>query len=282
MAALKRKKADEESGGNWMDTYGDMVTLLLTFFIVLYSMSTIEEDKWAAIVRAFNRNGQTKVDQIVLTIDGEGDQPMENKGEEDINGEGITDLDEFYTAVEEFLEEQNMSSTEIIDRGEDDGTNLNGTKEDNIYLSFQNAITFRPDTAILMESSYEILDYLGEKLKASDKNIAVVIIKGHTAKYDSSTVDSRILSSERASTIANYFEKKFAIPADKLVPIGLANIYPVADNNSQEGRAQNRRVEMSIIGKNSPLIKDELLKSLIGLKFDTSTTLGEVQDKELK
>jgi hypothetical protein len=39
---------------------------------------------------------------------------------------------------------------------------------------------------------------------------------------------------------------------------------------------------MSIIGKNSPLIKDELLKSLIGLKFDTSTTLGEVQDKELK
>ena len=61
-----------------------------------------------------------------------------------------------------------------------------------------------------------------------------------------------------------------------------ANIYPVADNNSQEGRAQNRRVEMSIIGKNSPLIKDELLKSLIGLKFDTSTTLGEVQDKELK
>lgn len=282
MAALKRKKADEESGGNWMDTYGDMVTLLLTFFIVLYSMSTIEEDKWAAIVRAFNRNGHTKVDQIVLTIDGEGDQPMENKGEEDINGEGITDLDEFYTAVEEFLEEQNMSSTEIIDRGEDDGTNLNGTKEDNIYLSFQNAITFRPDTAILMESSYEILDYLGEKLKASDKNIAVVIIKGHTAKYDSSTVDSRILSSERASTIANYFEKKFAIPADKLVPIGLANIYPVADNNSQEGRAQNRRVEMSIIGKNSPLIKDELLKSLIGLKFDTSTTLGEVQDKELK
>lgn len=282
MAALKRKKADEESGGNWMDTYGDMVTLLLTFFIVLYSMSTIEEDKWAAIVRAFNRNGQTKVDQIVLTIDGEGDQPVENKGDEDINGEGITDLDEFYTAVEEFLEEQNMSSTEIIDRGEDDGTNLNGTKEDNIYLSFQNAITFRPDTAILMESSYEILDYLGEKLKASDKNIAVVIIKGHTAKYDSSTVDSRILSSERASTIANYFQNKFAIPADKLVPIGLANIYPVADNNSQEGRAQNRRVEMSIIGKNSPLIKDELLKSLIGLKFDTSTTLGEVQDKELK
>ena len=282
MAALKRKKADEESGGNWMDTYGDTVTLLLTFFIVLYSMSTIEEDNWAAIVSGFNRNGQTKVDQIVLTIDGEGDQPMENKGEEDINGEGITDLDEFYTAVEEFLEEQNKSSTEIIDRGEDDGTNLNGTKEDNIYLSFQNAITFRPDTAILMESSYEILDYLGEKLKASDKNIAVVIIKGHTAKYDSSTVDSRILSSERASTIANYFEKKFAIPADKLVPIGLANIYPVADNNSQEGRAQNRRVEMSIIGKNSPLIKDELLKSLIGLKFDTSTTLGEVQDKELK
>lgn len=277
MAMLKRKKGDEESGGNWMDTYGDMVTLLLTFFIVLYSMSTIEEDKWAAIVRAFNRNGQTKVDQIVLTLEGEGDQPVENKGDEDINGDGITDLDEFYTAVEEFLQENNMSSTEIIDRGEDDGTNENGTKEDNIYLSFQNAITFRPDTAILMESSYEILDFLGQKIKEADNSLAVVLIKGHTAKYDSSEVDSRILSSERASTIANYFEEKYGIPADKVVPIGLANIYPIADNESQDGRSKNRRVEISVIGKNSPLIKDELLKSLIGINFDTSTTLEEVQ-----
>ena len=271
----RKKKGDEESGGNWMDTYGDMVTLLLTFFIVLYSMSSIQEDKWAALVQAFNKDGQTKVDQIVLTIEGEGDMPLQNKGDQDLIGEGLTELDEFYTAVQEYLEEHNMASEETLERGEDDGDIEDGTKEDNIYLSIQNAITFKPDTAILNESSYDMLNFLGEKLAEANDALAVILIKGHTAVYDASPVDARILSSERASTISNYFEKNFNIPADKLIPIGLSDIYPIADNQSQDGRSKNRRVEISVIGKNSPLIKDELLKSLIGINYGTSTTLEE-------
>ena len=41
-----KKKSGGGGGANWMDTYGDMVTLLLCFFVLLYSMSTISEDKW--------------------------------------------------------------------------------------------------------------------------------------------------------------------------------------------------------------------------------------------
>ena len=51
---MARKKQEEEGGGSWMDTYGDLVTLLLTFFVMLYSMASVEEDKWAALVKAFN------------------------------------------------------------------------------------------------------------------------------------------------------------------------------------------------------------------------------------
>lgn len=51
--ALK-KKSSGGGGANWMDTYGDMVTLLLCFFVLLYSMSTISQDKWKAIVQSFN------------------------------------------------------------------------------------------------------------------------------------------------------------------------------------------------------------------------------------
>lgn len=273
----RKKKQDEESGGNWMDTYGDMVTLLLTFFIVLYSMSSVQEDKWAAIVRAFNNKGNTKVDQIVLNIEGEGEDPAHNKGEEKPDGEGLTELDEFYTAIEEYLAESNMATTETIERGEDDGTETDGTNKDNIYISFQDTITFAPDTAVLLESSYPFLDFLGEQLIGVNNSVAVVLIKGHTATYDTSEVDSRILSAERASTIANYLEEKFGLPAVKLIPIGHANLYPVADNDTETGRSQNRRVEISIIGKNSPLIKDDLLKSLIGVDYDLQTIMENVE-----
>ena len=49
-----KKKKGGEGGANWMDTYGDMVTLLLCFFVLLYSMSTIDEKKWQMIVMSFN------------------------------------------------------------------------------------------------------------------------------------------------------------------------------------------------------------------------------------
>ena len=280
----RRKKGGEESGGSWMDTYGDMVTLLLTFFIVLYSMSSIEEDKWAEIVKAFNTNGKTKVDQIVLTVDGDGDQPASNKGDAESTGEGITEFDEFYTAMVEYLEENSMSSTEKAEQGKDaaDADAKDGTNKENIYLKFQDAIAFEPDTAVLRKSSYKFLDFFGKKLSEIDDSVAVIIIKGHTASYDSSDVDSRILSSERSSTIANYLESKYKISSKKLIPLGLADLYPIATNDNEDGRSKNRRVEISIIGKNSPLIKDDLMKSLVGVDYDFDKALENVGESKAK
>ena len=55
MASIK-KKSGGGGGANWMDTYGDMVTLLLCFFVLLYSISTIDAEKWMIVVRSFNRD----------------------------------------------------------------------------------------------------------------------------------------------------------------------------------------------------------------------------------
>ena len=51
---MKRNKKSGGGGANWMDTYGDMVTLLLCFFVMLYSMSRVDESKWIALVQSFN------------------------------------------------------------------------------------------------------------------------------------------------------------------------------------------------------------------------------------
>ena len=52
----RRKKSSGGGGANWMDTYGDMVTLLLCFFVLLYSMSDIDKEKYEILVKAFNRS----------------------------------------------------------------------------------------------------------------------------------------------------------------------------------------------------------------------------------
>ena len=49
---MSKKNRPTDSGGNWMDTYGDMVTLLLTFFIMLYSMSNLDAQKWSIFVKS--------------------------------------------------------------------------------------------------------------------------------------------------------------------------------------------------------------------------------------
>lgn len=51
---MKKREKNSGGGANWMDTYGDMVTLLLCFFVLLYSMSSVDENKWMALVKSFN------------------------------------------------------------------------------------------------------------------------------------------------------------------------------------------------------------------------------------
>lgn len=270
---MAKKKREEESGGNWMDTYGDMVTLLLTFFIVLYSFSTVEEDKWADLVRAFNSKGATKVEQIVLIPgDKNGETPGFNAGDD-------SEMDKLFQAIQEFIEASGMSDKVTVNKTEN-GEDEAGPRDDNIFLEFQDYLTFKPDTAVLSgDKAFEALDFLGEAIKKVDDDVALVIIQGHTASYEGSEVDSRLLSTERAGVISNYFEENFDIAPKKLLPIGWANLFPIADNDTSEGREKNRRVVIAIIGKDSEIAKNTDLLELLGMKNDMSYVVDKVNDK---
>ena len=292
---MAKKQRSEESGGNWMDTYGDLVTLLLTFFVMLYSMASVAEDKWAQLVKAFNnRFGHDQVDQIVIVNDmiSAGEDPLENMesglnvGPENVEGSSA-EMDKLFMMISEYVEENNMQDSIAVAQGDEQdekeqqdesSTPLNnvGDSNKNIYIQFKNDVLFNPDESSLKSGSEKIVGFLGETLKEVDDQIAMIIIKGHTAIAPNSNKDSRLLSSERAGTISNFLEKNYDIDSTKLYPIGLGEDYPIAPNDTEENRTKNRRVEIVIIGKNSNLVRSGELLKILGKSF--SQGAGDIKD----
>lgn len=278
------KKNLDEGGGNWMDTYGDMVTLLLTFFVMLYSMSSVSEEKWAELVKAFNIMSEDQVDQIVINPDNliDGDGILENSNQnlqEGAGAEKLTDneMDLLFLEIQKYIQDNNMQNSIVAEIDDENNVSVDnpegniGTHSKNIYIQFKDNVLFMPDESVMRDGSEEVISFLGECLYKVRDDIALVIIKGHTADAPSSVVDSRILSSERASTISNYLERECKIESTLLYPIGLAGDYPIATNDTEEGRTQNRRVEIVIIGKNSDLVKSGDLLKILGASFETGT-----------
>jgi chemotaxis protein MotB len=292
---LAKKNRGEESGGNWMDTYGDLVTLLLTFFVMLYSMASVAEDKWSQLVKAFNnRFGHEQVDQIVIVNDmiSQGEDPLENMdsglnmGPENDSG-ASKEMDKLFMMISEYVEKNDMQDSIAVALGDEQeekeqqdesSTPLNnvGDSNKNIYIQFKNDVLFNPDESSLKKGSDKIVGFLGETLKEVDDQIAMIIIKGHTAIATNSNKDSRLLSSERAGTISNFLERKYDLASTKLYPIGLGEDYPLASNDTEEGRTKNRRVEIVIIGKNSNLVKSGELLKILGKSF--SQGAGDIKD----
>jgi chemotaxis protein MotB len=111
---IKKDKKPEELG-SWMDTYGDMVTLLLCFFVLLYSMSSVDQTKWKLLVQSFNPSALEGSDQVVLDANvTEGDGKLTGGVPDD--GGGTTDFDELYLMLKKVVDERNMQDSVEITR----------------------------------------------------------------------------------------------------------------------------------------------------------------------
>lgn len=76
---MKRRKKRADESGSWMDTYGDMVTLLLCFFVLLYSISSVDQAKWREVVKSFNPDAE-KLSQVVIDKDADGEDFVRGGG----------------------------------------------------------------------------------------------------------------------------------------------------------------------------------------------------------
>ena len=246
---MKRQK-DEEGGQEWLNTYADMITLVLTFFVLLYSISNVNLTKLEEVASAMQRQlgieAKTKIEDV----------PSDLKYP--VVGEGAEAPEDAAVPSQQYQTSQQYqaSAREMADMARDiqtyfDSENLDAVvsnSENAVYIRVKNELLFAPDNAYLTDASKSMLDAVGIMLKEKQDNILAIYINGHTAQAANSLINDRLLSSERADNVAIYLEEQVGINPRKLICRGYGKYYPIADSTTREGREQNRRVDMIILG----------------------------------
>ncbi len=247
----RRPIQEEEITSSWMDTYGDMVTLLLTFFVLLFSFSSIDAEKWRALVISFS--GVPPADSMgALDPGASAGDPVDQSGngadDSDLNSDGVLDgqktteqeFNDLYERIKKHIEEKGLASR------------LSVEKHDNeIILRLSDSILFDSGSAKLVASAGNLVQEISGLLMQSEGSIGMVRIEGHTDNRpisNSMYADNWELSAARAYTVLHFLEQR-GMPKAKLSFQGFGEQQPIASNKTDAGKAKNRRVDFVIIRK---------------------------------
>lgn len=245
MASIKKKGGGGGGGANWMDTYGDMVTLLLCFFVLLYSISTIEQDKWMVFVKSFNRDAIDEVEPIPGPVDKSDGSGGVGLPLPDENNEVDEALVELYDYLAEFVESSAAASDSVsVSMG-----------DDFVFISFDDAVFFDGNKSDLRQDGKDVLNALIPAIAEAGPYIDEVRVLGHTAQsrnIPNTPITDRTLAAQRAAVVVAYFQDNIGysvIHPGRYVAEGYGQWRNVADNSTAEGKARNRRVEIIISGR---------------------------------
>lgn len=236
----KKKKSDEGGlrGDEWLGTYSDCVTLLLTFFVLLYSMSSLDASKAKAISEAFTVLTGQSADSILEYDQFQGSNPViggESKVDNDIEAHPQDSLS-MYETVEEFLEENQMDESLQVTQD-----------ERGVVLHLTDSILFESGQATLIPGSIVVLDKINELISSIPNPI---VIEGHTDDIpisNSKYSDNWDLSAQRATNVLRYFLSKGNEDPSRFSASGYGEFRPNVENTSDENRSQNRRVNILIV-----------------------------------
>lgn len=221
----------EEGAPTWMVTFGDMMALLLTFFILLFSMSELEAEKFREAAKSLHEGFGTSTEDL-------GDvQPVIAPATDSSSSGGrrdpVTDrLDAIADALDQFVVENGLEQSLLVDR-----------TDEGVYLRIRDAALFQPGFAEVEEQSAWII----EKLSLITRAIEVpVTVAGHTdnVPISNSQFESNWeLSAARAAGVARALVD-LGHDASMVQVTAFGEHRPIASNDTEEGRAKNRRVEL--------------------------------------
>ncbi|WP_079505451.1 flagellar motor protein MotB [Mesobacillus jeotgali] len=247
----KKKHHEDHMDESWLIPYADLLTLLLALFIVLFAMSSVDAVKFQQMSKAFNDvfTGGTGVFDFQSPMpEGQMESPDERKEDVEKNDKETTDtakdqmeLLAIQQKVNSYIEEKKLTdklNTKLTDEG------LLLTIRDNVLFESGRAEVRATDTNI----ANEIADLL---VMEPPRNI---IISGHTdnvpirtARYESNWE----LSVMRAVEFMKIILKNEQLDPRWFSAKGFGEFQPVATNDTTEGKARNRRVEILILPRTS-------------------------------
>jgi chemotaxis protein MotB len=233
---MARKKHEEhENHERWLVSYADFITLLFAFFVVMYSISSVNEGKFRtvsdSIKAALNPIVSPATAAVPFTI-GQNKAVTVNPTIDTVKEPAVRRLREIMRAL------KNETQLDIIQMKE----LANG----DIVLTLPDTVLFRPGEAVLRSEARPFIQAISDVLIELDRHVRV---EGHTDSVPISTVQfpsNWELSATRAVTVVRTLSEQYGLQADHLTAVGHADSRPLADNLTPENRAKNRRVEIVV------------------------------------
>jgi len=293
----RRRQQEHVSHDRWVVSYADFITILFAFFVVMYSISSVNEGKYrvlsdslgtafggSSISMELSPRSMLQSTTGAGTEDGAQDSiviplklELQQAGEGE-SGEGATEAE----AKADDRERDQSFSQQILDRAEDEIDGIATDVEDEMVelidddiinikrnkfwleVEVKTSLLFTSGSSKLIPASVPVLVKLSDIFAALPNRIHV---EGFT---DNRPINTEVfpsnweLSAARAAAVVRLFEKNGVDPS-RMASIGYGEYHPIAENDSEEGRAKNRRVVMIVMASmegqdNDRLYEFELLK----------------------
>ncbi len=259
----KSHHEEEEAGEAWLLPYSDLMTLLLAVFIVLFAVSQQDPSKATAAAQAFR--GMLMPGGVGVMDSGSIDAksivpppdvfvaPITSPEQQKKNAEAAaarekSNMTQIQNELKTYFQKEHIESqvsTSIDERG--------------LVISLNNSILFDSGRADIKPVNQDVLVKIGNSIGTLDNYIRV---EGHT---DTNPINTAVypsnweLSGARSARVVRLFADRCNIKPDKMVAVGYGEFRPVASNDTPEGMAKNRRVDVIVLNaKYNGLEEDQM------------------------
>ncbi len=267
------KKQEEIKPGlpAWQGTFGDLMNLLLCFFVLLFSMANMDAAKFEEVAASFSQafsvfsggemaigegaligDGVSQLSQLSAYVTSMGLAQSGEDSDESEKAVGDMNQEELMEAAEEEQLEASAELAEKIEKALEEGeidnmVSLNYTSQ-YVELTIQGSILFDSGKTEIKEDAIPVIDKVGQILESYAGG--TIDIEGHTDNVPMSGggkyANNYELSAGRALAVFYYLTENTTLEPSKIVHTGRGQYDPIADNTTDEGRARNRRVEIKI------------------------------------